>query len=110
MINLLGMVFICIGLAIFLLGMLCFGRCQSFEGKLLSTSIIDAAGLLTFMIGVVLCFGIGINALKAVMILLTILIISPITAHEIARLFKMNAKEELKKMETEEDDKWVDSM
>ena len=46
----------------------------------------DLCGMITFMIGAMCCFGWGVDLLKACLILLTVMVISPLTSHEIARL------------------------
>ena len=88
-----GMILMGVGLAIFLVGMLCFICCRSFESKLLVTSIMDGCGMLTFMLGAMFCFGFSINTLKVLLILVTVMVISTLTSHEIARLSKRRRKE-----------------
>ena len=86
MIETMGMILLWTGLVIFFIGIICFNWCKAFDGKLLVTSIMDACGLLTFMIGAMLCFGLSTNTLKVLLILIAVLVIGPLSSHEIARL------------------------
>ena len=86
--NLLSTLLIWGGIILFCLGILCFICCKTFASKLLVTSIMDACGLMTFMLGAMLHYGLSVDGFKLLLILITVLIISPITSHEIARLAK----------------------
>ena len=82
----LGTGLIYLGLCICLAGIITFLRCKSVAGKLLVGSIIDSCGFLTVMVGAMLRFGWNGNTVKVLLILAAVFIISPISAHEVARL------------------------
>lgn len=92
MIPLVGRGLVGCGLAICFLGILAFNKCKSFDAKLLVVAIVDGCGLLSFMLGAMMISQTGMSTLKVLLILLTVLIISPLTSHEIARLSRQTEK------------------
>jgi len=80
-----GEVVILIGTVFILFGVVGIIKFKSFYNRMLVTAMIDAAGVFTVLLGVLLRHGFSFFSLKVFLLMVILLIASPLCSHTIAR-------------------------
>ncbi|WZL81652.1 monovalent cation/H(+) antiporter subunit G [Vallitaleaceae bacterium 9-2] len=83
--QLIGSVLIAIGLIFQLFGIYGLQRYEHFYVRLSSSSLIDSAGLITILIGLIIFSGWSIASLKIGFILFLMLLLNPLSNHILGR-------------------------
>ena len=80
-----GNIIIIIGLVFVAFGIIGIFRFRNFYTRLLISAKIDTIGAVTVIIGIILRHGFGFFSLKALLLILILIIVNPLTSHIIAR-------------------------
>jgi multicomponent Na+:H+ antiporter subunit G len=83
--EIIGSIFVLIGLVIQLFGIYGIFKYEHFYVRLTLSSLIDSAGLITIIIGLILYKGFGFATLKLGFILLLMLLLNPLSNHILGR-------------------------
>ena len=84
--ELIGNIFIGIGLVFMAFGVFGLYKFKDFYLRLLVLAKIDTVGAITFMIGIIIRHGFSFFSLKVLLIMVLFLILNPLIAHIIARV------------------------
>jgi len=83
--DVLGNLFIIIGLTFVLFGIFGVFRFNNFYSRILVASKVDTVGFITILTGVIIKKGFSFFSLKVILIMIIMLIINPLTTHSMAR-------------------------
>lgn len=85
MMKIIGLIIMSIALFFIAFGVLGLFRFKNVYPRLLVASLVDSAGFLTLMIGVLIYSGFNFFSLKVLLIMLLMLVVNPLVSHIIAR-------------------------
>lgn len=94
--QLIGDIFIVIGIVFMVLGVIGIYRFNDFYSRLLASSKVDTVGALTIMIGVIIKHGFTYFSGKVVIVIIILLIFNPLVSHILARSAYLSGKREIK--------------
>ena len=94
--QLVGDIFIVIGIVFMVLGVIGIYRFNDFYSRLLASSKVDTVGALTIMIGVIIKHGFTYFSGKVVIVIIILLIFNPLVSHILERSAYLSGKREIK--------------
>lgn len=83
--DIIGYIFIAFGVISVAFGLIGMFRFKAFYGRVLASSLIDSAGFLSILIGVIFLKGISFFSFKVIFLLAIGLLMNPITTHILVR-------------------------
>lgn len=83
--HILGYILIAIGLGFMLIGYIGIIRFKSFYQRVVISSVVDTAGFITIIFGILCIKGMSFFSLKVILILLLMLFLNPLATHTILR-------------------------
>ena len=94
--QLVGDIFIAIGIIFMVLGVIGIYKFNDFYARLLASSKVDTVGALTILIGVVIRHGFTYFSGKVAILIVIMLIFNPLVSHVLARSAYLSGKREEK--------------
>lgn len=92
-----SLVFFVLGVICMVLGLFGIFRFKTFYARLMASTLIDTAGYLCFLIGVILHFGWNTTSIKLLFLFFAVLVINPIFTHFLIQSsWKSGHKEDVK--------------
>lgn len=85
MADIIGFIFITLGIIFMIFGCIGLIRFRDFYSRILVTSLIDTCGFITMMVGIMIYSGLNFFTLKVGLILLTVLLLNPVSTHFITK-------------------------
>ena len=98
-----GNIIIIFGIVLMFFGIIGIFRFKNFYARIITSSLIDTAGVISIIIGLALKQGFNFFSLKLLLLLVLIIIINPLIAHMTARSAFLSGYKEDSHTSTEED-------
>ncbi len=83
--EILGIIFMAISLIFIIFGSIGLFRFKNFYSRILIASLIDTAGFICMMVGVIIYKGFSYFSLKVLLILIVVMLLNPVSTHFITK-------------------------